>query len=162
MSRARRSEGLRPSVLDRLIAPAGASRQLSIGLPELTKAMARDLEWLLNTKSVLLHDDALKEFSEARASGLAYGLPDFSMYSWRSASDARRISAAISAAVKTFEPRLVPSTVRVNILPSEGTADFQIRFQIEATLQVEPISEPVYFDSSVELDSGSISVHSGF
>lgn len=158
MSRARRNEVLRPSVLDRLLAPAGAPSHPSSGLRELKAAVARDLEWLLNSKSLLLHDERVQRFEEARESALTYGIPDFSMFSWRSSSDARRISAELTAAVRIFEPRLLPSTVRVSILPGQDADDFRMRFRIEATLHVEPISEAVYFDSSVELDSGAISV----
>ncbi len=89
---------------------------------------------------------------------LTYGIPDFSNVSWRSSADARRVCNEIAAAVRTFEPRLVPATVRVSILPISGVDDFSMRFRIEATLHVEPIREPIYFDSSVETATGEFHV----
>jgi len=153
---------LRPSVLDRLLdREARGTGRPEIGLRELKAAVARDLEWLLNTKCVLCEDPRLKELPEARHSILGYGIPDFSSASWRSYSDAQRICAQLGAAVRTFEPRLLPSTVRVSVLPNQSVDDFRMRFRIEATLHVEPISEPVYFDSSVEMDTGAIQVEGG-
>jgi predicted component of type VI protein secretion system len=72
-----------------------------------------------------------------------------------------RICAELEAAVKTFEPRLLPSTVRVTILPTKEVDDFRMRFRIEATLYVEPVAEAVFFDSSVEIDTGAIQVEGG-
>ena len=62
MSRVRRSDGIRPSVLDRLLAPPGSPGHPSIGLREVKFAVARDLEWLLNTTSLLLRDEAVQCF----------------------------------------------------------------------------------------------------
>jgi type VI secretion system protein ImpF len=157
MAKPGRLQILRPSVFDRLLEPK-ASAHPEIGLRELKAAVARDLEWLLNTKSVLRKASGVDELPEARHSILTYGIPDFSTASWRSHSDAQRICAELGAAVRTFEPRLLPSTVRVTLLPTQSADDFRMRFRIEATLHVEPISEPVYFDSSVEMDTGAIQV----
>ncbi|HME68905.1 MAG TPA: type VI secretion system baseplate subunit TssE [Myxococcota bacterium] len=162
MAKPGRFQILRPSVLDRLLeGEAKGPGYPEMGLRELKAAVARDLEWLLNTKSVLSKDSGIEELPEARHSILTYGIPDFSTASWRSHNDAQRICAELGAAVRTFEPRLLPSTVRVTMLPTQSTDDFRMRFRIEATLHVEPISEPVYFDSSVEMDTGAIQVEGG-
>jgi type VI secretion system protein ImpF len=157
MAKAGRVQVLRPSILDRLLEPRGPAHP-EIGLRELKAAVARDLEWLLNTKSVLRRASDIEQLPDARDSILTYGIPDFSTASWRSHGDAKRICAEIGVAVRTFEPRLLPSTVRVSMLPTQSADDFRMRFRIEATLHVEPISEPVYFDSSVEMDTGAIRV----
>ena len=150
---------LRASVLDRLLDPLGEGRrEPTIGVRELKAAVARDLEWLLNTKTVLVHDDRLAALTEARESILTYGLPDFTTSSWRNPNDTRRICGEIAAAIKAFEPRLAPSTVRVSLVPARDALDFRTRFRIEATLCVEPISEPVYFDSSVQFGTGAIQI----
>jgi type VI secretion system protein ImpF len=151
---------LRPSVLDRLLEGAGgkAIAYPSVGFRELRASVARDLEWLLNTKAVLGSYPVLERLTEARDSVFTFGIPDFSTASWRSSSDARRICAEIEGAVKTFEPRLVRETVRVVILPNQSPDEFKLKFRIEGTLHVDPITQPVFFDSSVEVDTGTISV----
>jgi type VI secretion system protein ImpF len=161
MARAAPTSVLRPSLIDRLVQPPGTRSFPSIGLRELKAAVARDLEWLLNTKCVLKDAPELEDFPEARASILAYGIPDFSNASWRSEGDARRICRDIANAVKEFEPRLLASTVRVVILPNTSSTDMRLQFRIEGTLHVEPISEPVSFDSNVQTDTGAIEVAGG-
>lgn len=158
MARENASAVLRPTLLDRLLAPTGAPAHPAIGLRELKRSVARDLEWLLNTKAVLPRHELIAELPEARASVLTYGIPDYTNASWRSPADARRICGEIAQAVRTFEPRLVPATVRVTILQSAGVDDFSLRFRIEGTLHVEPVSEPVSFDSSVETGTGAFRV----
>ena len=163
MARASNTSILRPTVIDRLLQPTGGARSAypAIGLRELKAAVARDLEWLLNTKSALTGAAELEDLEEAKESILTYGIPDFSNASWRSEGDARRICRDITAAVKTFEPRLLPSSVRVVILPSTSSVDMRLTFRIEGTLHVEPISEPVFFDSNVQTDTGAIQVEGG-
>lgn len=153
------AEGLvRPTLIDRLIAPEDGSRrsQPGVGLREIRRAVARDLEWLLNAKTLL--GARLADLEEARTSVLNYGVPDFSTASWRSSADAERICAEIEVAVRRFEPRFVPSSVRVSVLPGGDVDDFSLRFRIEATLYVEPIREAVWFDSQVEVITGQIDV----
>jgi type VI secretion system protein ImpF len=158
MARGNEPSLLRPSLLDRLIEPGGGRGHPAIGLREVRAAVARDLEWLLNTKCVVADDPALAQIPEAQKSLLTYGIPDFSGVSWRSGGQAKRICRDIETAVKTFEPRLVAHTVRVSVVEiAEGT-DFSMRFRIEGTLHVEPISEPVSFESEVATDSGAFRI----
>ena len=153
------ADRIRASVFDRLLEPLGQERRfMTIGLRELRAIVARDIEELLNSKTVLGRDPRVAPLEEAGASILTYGLPDFSMFSWRSATDTRRVCNEIAAAVKAFEPRLVPGTVRVGMLEPGDLSEFRMRFRIEALLKVEPIAEPVYFDSSIQIDTGLIRV----
>lgn len=158
MARGTSSSLLRPTVLDRLLQPAGTRAHPAIGLRELKAAVARDLEALLNTTSLFGNEQALDGLEEARRSILTYGIPDFSNASWRSESDARRICREIASAVRVFEPRLLPASVRVVIQDANAATEMKLRFRIEGTLRVEPISEPVSFDSDIETGSGAIHV----
>jgi type VI secretion system protein ImpF len=158
MARAPVTSLLRPTVLDRLLQPPGTRAFPAIGLRELKAAVARDLEALLNTTSLLSDSAELAELPEARESILAYGIPDFSNASWRNPSEARRICRDIEAAVRTFEPRLVSDSVRVVMQQGDPSSDMKLRFRIEGTLRVEPISEPVSFDSDVETGTGAIRI----
>ncbi len=159
MARAKPEDSIRPSLLDRLsgrVPKNVPGAQLQVGVRELKRSVGRDLEWLLNTTAWSPWD--LEEMEESGASVLNYGLPDFSHLSWTSQSDASGICRAIERVVRAFEPRLLPRSVRVEIVPREDPADFNLRFRIDALLHVEPISEPVSFDTSVALDTGDMRI----
>lgn len=150
---------LRPTLVDRLIAPLGGGSHPGVGLRDLKRAVARDLEWLLNTRNEMVRSPELANLAEARASVLTYGVPDHSASSRSSKNDRARVRKEIATAVRTFEPRLVPATVVISDFEdSADVADPSLRFRIEATLYVEPISEPVFFDSRVDLTTGEFHV----
>ena len=127
-----------------------------IGLRELRAAVARDLEWLLNSKRWIPWD--MEKFPEARDSIMTYGLPDFSTYSWRNESDARSISGLLEDIIRRFEPRLVPHTVHVEKLETSDIADFRLNFRIDAILQADTLSEPVSFDTVIEFESSRVKI----
>lgn len=149
---------LRPSLLERLIGD-GSDRprglQSYVGFRELREEVGRHLEWLLNTKRFPLD---LEAFEEARESLLSYGVPDLSVYSWSSPADARRISTLIEETIQRFEPRLAPGSIKVELLPRGAVDDFQLRFRIDALLHVEPVHEPVSFDTEMDSDSGAVTI----
>lgn len=149
---------LRPSILDRLIGE-GADGQRGLrpymGFRELREAVGRDLEWLLNSKRFPLE---LDDYDEAKASNLGYGVPDFATYSWSNHADARRIANAIEEAIERFEPRLAPGTIKVSIQPAGEVDDFRIRLRIDALLQVDPVSEPVSFDTAIDMNTTTFEV----
>lgn len=153
---------LRPSIIDRLSGRSGGRRGgefQPIGIRELKEAVARDLEWLLNTRVWLPQDpEQMAELKEARESLLSYGIPDLSTFSWASPSDCQRIAARVEQAIRIFEPRLLPSSVRCEIITSTDTSDFSLKLRIEAVLYVEPISEHVTFDTKADFDGGGIRV----
>jgi type VI secretion system protein ImpF len=159
VARAKPEEVIRPSVFDRLIGDVPKKvpgPQLQVGVRELKRAVARDLEWLLNTHHWFPRD--LDASEEMRDSILNYGLPDISSYSWRSDHDARAICRRLEQIVKNFEPRLLPRSISVEVLEAGETDDFKLRFRIDAILHVEPIHEPVSFDTNVELDTNTMHV----
>ena len=129
---------------------------MGISALELKRSVARDLEWLLNTRVWTPWN--LEALEEAGRSILNYGIPELSSFSWVSADDASAIKSLIENAIRTFEPRLLPRSIRAEVLPGEGVADFRLRIRIEAILQVEPISEPVVFDTGMDLAGGGLRV----
>lgn len=157
MASAKSQEILRSSVLDRLTgANGGGSPYGSIGLRELKQAVMRDLEWLLNTRMWWPGD--FEELEESERSNLTYGLPDLSTYSWTNPVDQDRICSLIEEAVKSFEPRLMKRSVKVELVPSEEVDDFAVKLRIEAVLHVEPYHEPVSFDTDIHVDTGEVRV----
>ena len=142
---------LRPSVFDRLIdddphvtrEPPAAAHEV---LPRIVAAVRRDLEWLLNTRLTWLDEDLLA-FEELKTSIATYGLPDFSHESLRSTQSLERLKRTIEQAIATFEPRLTRVTVTPRPPDEHSRA---LRFRIDAVLRIEPIREPVSFDTELE------------
>jgi len=154
---ARGDAPLRPGVLDRLMLPEGGAvraRLHEVDGRDLCAAVARDLDWLLNTKRWLPED--LADFPEANQSILTYGLPDLSTFSWRNAGDSSAIARLLEETIRRFEPRLRERSVKVTPLESNDVDDFRLRFRIDATLEVDPIVLPVSFDTSVDFDASRI------
>ncbi len=154
---------LRPSLFERLVGddPGRRSVDLRVGVRELRAEVRRDLERLLNSRTVNLGD--LTAYPEATASILGYGLPDLSACSQTNVEDAKRICGLIEDAVRRHEPRLDPKSVRVEqVAPAQGVdtieGRFNLRFKIAAMLHVEPIHEAVRFDTSLEFDTGSLAI----
>jgi type VI secretion system protein ImpF len=159
MAKAQEEQVLRPSVLDRLSGAHGAQGPVgSVGLRELKQAVTRDLQWLLNTRQ--WWPTELDVLEETPRSIITYGIPDLSVFSWISHSDRKEICSCIEEAVKTFEPRLIRRTVRASLVETENKAadDFRVRLRIDAVLHVEPYTEPVSFDTDIEVDTGAIEV----
>lgn len=151
------SDVLRHSVLDRLSrADSRPGNDIRIGFRDLLQAVCRDIEWLLNSKRVLIDD--LTGFPESRRSILNYGLPDFSHFSGSSPADCQRICRLITSTLQRFEPRLAPGTIRVEHVVDTERTGTQSRFRIFGLLHVDPVKEPVVFDTEIEMESGSVSI----
>lgn len=139
-----------PSVLDRLIdhepkvsreAPASRPQSLS----DLKQAVKRDLEWLLNARQVVGGvPSELKELSRSLA---AYGLPDFTTVSVKSPGDQMRMQRALETTISIFEPRLENVTVSLSTVRD---IDHKLRFRIDARIKVDPVPEPVTFDTILQ------------
>ena len=158
MERRQQSEVLRGSVIDRLTGRNGADTEFgSVSFKNVRQALARDLNWLLNTR-VWLPDD-VEALEEVRSSILAYGLPDLTVFAWQSETDRADICRIIEDAIKTFEPRLLPHTVHVSLVEDEDEEhSLQHRIRIEGVLHQDPYIEPISFDAEIEKDSGTIAV----
>jgi len=155
----RKEAYLRASLLDRLMLPPGQSRggsQRVIGVRELRESVARDLGWLLNTKRFL--DIDLEGLKEVRTSILNYGMPDFSPTSWRNDRELASIARTIEDLLRRFEPRLRPGSVKVTAQKPVDADDMRPHFRIDAVLHVDPVNEPVSFDTDVDFEASRISV----
>jgi type VI secretion system protein ImpF len=162
---AKRDVFLRPSVLDRLMAvptPGRTGQHSVIGVQELRDAVCRDLGWLLNTKRWLPHD--FEGLPEVKKSLLNYGMPDLSPYSPASPGDLSSLARTIEELIRCYEPRLRPGSVRVAVLtvpqavPKNGEEREKPHFRIDAMLCVDPVNEPVSFDTEVDLERRQVSV----
>lgn len=159
MARPDRAPRIVPSLLDRLLdehpeqshEPA-ESRFYDVS--EQKKSVARDLEELLNSRQEALWE-LPAEFAAVRKSLPLYGLPDFSSYNLLSSDDRTRLQRAIETTIGSFEQRL--QRVRVTMEPP-SEKDRAMRFKVEALLRVDPMPEPVTFDTVLHLSTQEYSV----
>ena len=150
------------SVLDRLIdlepdnrMENPLSRSQSVRL--LKNAVRRDLEWLLNSRRIAVPPD--ESFKEINRSAYVYGLPDLSTLTMATAADRNKLVRQILATVNIFEPRLM--NVRLVMVESADPSKKDVRLRIEAMLRMDPVPEPVSFDTVIELKSGNCHLSGG-
>ena len=151
-----------PSLLDRLLDddPTVQNeppwRQTTI-IRNIRESVRRDLRTLLNSHHWLEHiPSSLKELETSLVN---YGLPDSHSLELREGRPAVRLSRLIEEAVRNFEPRLQG----VRVTPVEGDTlmvdgSRTLRFNIEAVLVVEPLREPVFLTSELNLSRGDFEV----
>jgi type VI secretion system protein ImpF len=155
MARIASQEGLRPSMLDRIIDPEseGTSWRRGYSVDQMIDAVRDDLENLLNTHRTAL--DIPEEFIEVRQSIVAYGLPDPASYEAEGPSTALRICAEIEEAIAMYEPRLAD----VQAMPVDGDQSkaLQLDLKIRATLRVDPCPE-VAFVTLLKLTTGEATI----
>ena len=146
------------SILDRLLdfAPdisrePPTSRAKS--LRDLKQSVRRDLEWLLNTRN---HSDEIaNQLEEVSKSMAVYGLTDFTGMGVKSPGEQKMLVNSLEAAIRIFEPRLMD--LRVNLEPIDEIKRV-LRFRIEARLKVDPVPEPITFDTVLQMGSGQFEV----
>lgn len=147
-----------PSVLDRLLdfepkESKEAPKSRSKSLRELKQSVRRDLEWLLNTRS---YPEGVDEgLEEALKSVAFFGLPDFTGISAKSHTEQKRLKQALETAIKNFEPRFIDLLVTLEPI---NNVDRLLRFRIEARLDIDPVPEPIVFDTVLQLGSGEFAV----
>jgi type VI secretion system protein ImpF len=91
-----------------------------------------------------------------RRSLFNYGIPDFSVLSSTSLKDRNRLLSEMEEAIQFFEPRL--KNVKVSLVNSDGLTTKILRFQIEATLMMDPVPEQISFDTVLDVVSGDYEV----
>jgi type VI secretion system protein ImpF len=150
------------SALDRLIdlepdnsMENALSRAQSVRL--LKSAVRRDLEWLLNTRRIAeLPDERLKELNK---SVYMYGLPDLSALTMASMADRNKLVRQVLGTINMFEPRL--TNVRLVLVETPDAGKKDVRLRIDAMLRMDPVPEPVSFDTVIELKSGNCHLSGG-
>ena len=131
------------------------SRSQSVRL--LKNAVRRDLEWLLNSRRIAdTPDEGLKELNK---SVYTYGLPDLSALTMASTTDRNRLVRQVLGTINMFEPRLM--NVRLVLVETPDAGKKDVRLRIEAMLKMDPVPEPVSFDTVIELKSGNCHLGGG-
>jgi type VI secretion system protein ImpF len=156
-------ERLQPSLLDRLTdeepdKKVESAEKRVLSKAQLRQAVLRDLAWLLNTTQ-LQADQDLGAYPYVQASVLNYGLPAFSGAT-ASTLDSTELERAIHQAILSFEPRILPDTLRVRSVVTESQLDQHnvVAVQIEGRLWMEPVPLEMLLRTEVDLESGKVEV----
>jgi type VI secretion system protein ImpF len=123
----------------------------------LKSAVRRDLEWLLNSRRIV--DPPDEDLKELNRSAYVYGLPDLSALTMATTADRNRLVRQILGAINLFEPRL--TNVRLLMVETDDDIKKDVRLRIEAMLRMDPVPEPITFDTVIELKSGSCRLSGG-
>lgn len=153
-------ERLLPSLLDRLTddnpgAVSEARERRAETMVQLRAAALRDLEWLLNTSNIESELD-LSEYPELKDSVINYGLPNLSGSTVTSV-DFGLLENNIRKAIQAFEERILQDTVRVtSVLSDDAVHGNSVTFKIEGTLWGNPLPEPLFLRTEVDLEIGEV------
>ncbi|WP_449433506.1 type VI secretion system baseplate subunit TssE [Pseudomonas putida] len=142
------------SLIDRLLEQTPTAAVGRVDLVALRNAVARDLEFLLNTRSEAIRLLA-SGFVECRKSSLSYGIPDFSSLSLHSAQHRDSIRRGLEQAMALHESRL--TRVRVTLEPLNEQRRV-LRFKVEALLSLGSERQQVQFDAELQLHSQTYAV----
>ncbi|KPC50377.1 type VI secretion system baseplate subunit TssE [Amantichitinum ursilacus] len=160
MSQVRRQALTLPSVLDRLLddnpeATRAAPMFFEVG--DFKRALARDLEALLNTR-ILDHSELLDPYPLAGQTVINFGIPDLSGLSLLNPDDREYLRDRVRRAIECHEPRL--ARVRITLeVPRDG--ERLLRFRVDAVLKVHPHKPPVSFDATLQLSSNAYQITGG-
>lgn len=148
------------SVLDRLLdfEPRQAADPIiswSDSVDRLRAAVARDLEWLLNTRRI--PEPAPDDFPEVQASVYHFGIRDITSLSADDTDTPDTLRRRIEECIRLFEPRL--GNVRVLTQETGDDPHQALHFSIHALLLMDPDPERVTFDTVLEIGSREFSVN---
>jgi type VI secretion system protein ImpF len=141
---------------DRVIASRRAAARAPISESELRKLVNTDLIALLNTTNLESAED-LSSAAEVQRSILNFGFPDITRRSIDE-SEVNAIAGEIETALRLFEPRLAPGSIKARRDDAVKADTLRVRFLVGAELRAYPVNVRTEFVAEVEVDSGKIKV----
>jgi type VI secretion system protein ImpF len=156
-------ERLQPALLDRLSDDAPDKTQEPrearvITRQKLRTAVLRDLNWLFNATrpSEGIDWDAAPH---AERSVLNFGLPALSGET-ASTLDVAGLELRIRRAIVDFEPRIDPSSLRVEAMVNQIALDHhnQIQIEIHGNLWAQPVPIELLLRTEIDLETGQVHV----
>jgi type VI secretion system protein ImpF len=111
------------------------------------------MEKLLNTKCSIYSPPPA--YRELNSSLFVYGLRDFTSQNPKSQSVRQQLRQDIEKTIARFEPRLKNVTVRVE---TNTQNERSLRFRIIGLLTLDPITEPVTFDTFFDINRGEYTI----
>lgn len=157
MAELSRRERLQPSLLDRLTDNAPENRRKSLDqqtltMTQLRQAVLRDLAWLLNTTNLDAVDE-LEAYPAVAASALNFGVPGFSGLV-ASSEKISTLESAIADAIRRFEPRIRPDSLRVRAREARNEhATPTLVFDIRGELWAQPVPQQLFLETSVDIET---------
>lgn len=141
---------------ERVISSRRASPRNFVNEANLRIELSDDIAALLNTTNLAASQD-LSDFSFVAESILNYGFPDLTAISIEE-SAVGDIAEQIRKALRSYEPRLLHSTIAVERDKSVDEATLKIRFNVHAEMFATPVDIPLEFVADLELDSGMMKI----
>ena len=155
-------ERLQPALLDRLtddepLNPKEALEKRVISKNKLRLAVLRDLAWLFNSTQPSETDVEMQAFPYAERSVINFGLPSLSGET-ASTLDAIGLESAIKRAILNFEPRILPSSLKVEAFTTEMQLDHHnvVSVQIRGQLWAQPVPLDLLLRTEVDLETGRV------
>lgn len=161
---------LQPSLLDRLIDLEPQSRQESVEARVLTRqqlraAVLRDLAWLFNAArhepepmSSRTEELAMWQRADlARRSVLNYGIPIFAGVTLAS-MDRRAIEQGIAESIRSFEPRIDPDSLSVEIKLDSQDNHNTLQLVIRGKLWSQPVPLELLLAADMDIETGTTQV----
>ncbi|TRX76787.1 type VI secretion system baseplate subunit TssE [Pseudomonas mangiferae] len=156
-----RSSRLMPALLDRLtdhepLMRSETPQERMISRTAYRESVLRDLSWLLNTVNAESASDFLGA-DRARLSVVNFGVPGLSGRQLAD-DDWMDVEKAIRLAITTFEPRILPDTLQIRVLPTESAyaTRNQLSMEIKGQLWCEPYPIELLLRSHIDLECGQI------
>jgi type VI secretion system protein ImpF len=151
-------QNIQVSILDRLIdlEPIVSNESVQYRLTDFGRVKAlviRDLENLLNSKSIASYPPS--GYKGLHNSLYVYGLNDFTSLNPKSPSVRQQLRQEIKNKISQFEPRLKNVSVSIEA-PPEG--ERTVRFKIVGLLILDPIAEPIAFDTYFDMTRGEYTI----
>ena len=152
------TERLQPCLLDRLTDDRPDVLQESrdqrvVSLSRYRQGVLRDISWLLNARAHL-QGEAINEFAHVADSVLNFGLPDSCGLSLEGQS-AEDTEQRILAAIRKYEPRILPNTVAVQSKTgTEERGGLAVVFEITGELWAQPACAVLYIKTALDLETG--------
>jgi len=161
MAELTQKERLQPSLLDRLTDDEPHSQQESrekrvLSMYKLRQSVLRDISWLLNTDSFESVVD-LTDYPEVAKSVLNYGIQDLAGKTVAGIS-LSEIEKELKQAINTFEPRILPNTLIIQVLSSEEMNQQAMSFDIEAHLWAQPLPLHLYLRTEINKITGDVNL----
>lgn len=150
-------ERLQPSLIDRLTDDAptrlkDAPDAMTMSSAQLRRSVLRDLAHLLNTSNLSTIED-LSATPLAAQSTLNYGIPGFAGLT-ESASRTMSLERELAEAIKHFEPRIRPESIRVHARGArDDSAIPSLVFIIEGELWAQPVPQQLFLETTIEVET---------
>jgi type VI secretion system protein ImpF len=151
MAEPNRHDRLQPSLLDRLTDDLPEQRREAfdrqvLTMQQLRSAVLRDLAWLLNTTNLSATDD-LDNLPLVAESTLNYGFTGVVA----SAERVTSLEQTLAAAIRQFEPRIRPGSVRVHARENGSDGVSRLVFEIQGELWAQPVPQQLFLETSVDI-----------